>query len=498
MQTIIVEGFPVGSKSRSESNSVERDTPEHKNTFETEQNQLSGSQFSAHSIGSYNQQRAASTDSRPEKDLLCQDAQILPDLQFDHLGAPQPPLSRSAECCSLPNSLLSERTDAKLLTPLTPGHIEMVNGADIASSNQSAPSDKDLGLATELSPVFPIPGQQSTRSPSLSPCQGQDKFESNSATPLANRSSPNAIELQLEVADTPNSVHANERSVHQEACSEHQKQKSEDSGLPPIEVQEASSTKADADSVFLGSDSEGNPEPPTESSCTTSTACPSPPPEPVGELSPGKKVAASVSSSSQSTSEDPSGVVSLKIIISDDPFVSSDTELKNAVSSITGDNVPTIILSSPAKSLAKGEGPSNCTSSEEAERTGDTALVEQNLLVLRPQDSVVSTVNVQNEECTVFSISGASNVAKDGGFIQLMPATSTSFNSSNSVYFATCVTEPSALSTSATPSNLVVLPGTSPSLASQVTTAQHLRTPPRTNSLFALNPPMSPNFSQGN
>ncbi|KAJ7320151.1 hypothetical protein JRQ81_019662 [Phrynocephalus forsythii] len=492
MHTVALGEFPEGSKLGSESNSVERDSPGHKNTFESGQNQVSCSQFSGHSIGTYNPQRTASTDGGSDKALLCQDAQNLPNLQYDNLGVPPSSLSRSAEYCSLPNSILSEKTNGKFLTPPRPDDTEMVDGADAASSNHSAQSDKELGEGAETS-VFSTPGQQNTEDP-LSHCHIQDKFESDSATPQADGSIPDVVEEHLDVADTSNRAHSGHHSVHQEPCSE--RQQSEDSGITPMEMQEPSSTK-DADHVFLTSGQEGNAEPPTVSSCTTSVVCHSPLPEPEVELSPAKKVPASVSSSSQEAREDPSGIVSLKIIISDDPFISSDAELSNAVSSITGDNLPTIVLSSPAKSPAKVEGASSCITSEEAERTGDTALVEQNLLVLRPQDSVVSTLNVQNEECTVFSISGASNVAKDGGLIQLMPATSTSFNSPNSVYIATCVTEPTGLSTSATPSNLVVLPGSSASLGSQVPTTQQLRTPPRTSNVFALNPPMSPNFSQG-
>uniref|UniRef100_A0A0K8R5D3 Uncharacterized protein n=1 Tax=Ixodes ricinus TaxID=34613 RepID=A0A0K8R5D3_IXORI len=56
--------------------------------------------------------------------------------------------------------------------------------------------------------------------------------------------------------------------------------------------------------------------------------------------------------SNNSTEIDAANIVSLKIIISDDSFVSSDPELSSAVSSISGENVPTIILSS-AKSPAK-------------------------------------------------------------------------------------------------------------------------------------------------
>ncbi|XP_030601284.1 protein NPAT-like [Archocentrus centrarchus] len=56
---------------------------------------------------------------------------------------------------------------------------------------------------------------------------------------------------------------------------------------------------------------------------------------------------------------DPSNVLSLKIIISDnqDEGSSSDTVLNQAVSSISGDKIPTIYLSSPAKSVGCPETP---------------------------------------------------------------------------------------------------------------------------------------------
>ncbi|KAM4627117.1 protein NPAT [Polymixia lowei] len=55
---------------------------------------------------------------------------------------------------------------------------------------------------------------------------------------------------------------------------------------------------------------------------------------------------------------DPSNIVSLKIIISDeqDEPSSSDKVLNQAISSISGDKIPTIFLSSPAKSPAKAPG----------------------------------------------------------------------------------------------------------------------------------------------
>ncbi|XP_044525055.1 protein NPAT isoform X2 [Gracilinanus agilis] len=203
-----------------------------------------------------------------------------------------------------------------------------------------------------------------------------------------------------------------------------------------------------------------------------------------------------------STEVDPSSIVSLKIIISDDPFVSTDTELNNAVSSITGENLPTVILSSPAKSPVKNLGLVKCLTSEEtsntvlsAEKVGDSTLVEQNLLVLKSKDSV--TNNIQNDDCGAFSTAVTPSVSQDGGFIQLMPATSTTFGNSNNILIATCVTDPTALGTAVTQSNVVVLPNNSTPIAAQPPPPQQLQTPPRSNSVFAVNQAVSPNFSQG-
>ncbi|XP_053241745.1 protein NPAT isoform X3 [Podarcis raffonei] len=500
MQNVEVEKFPRDSKVRSESDPVEMgmasQRTKHNTVFESEQNHVSDPEFSGHNVGSCSKQGTSARDGRTDKDLLCQDLQNLPHLQYDQLGAMQISPSGGAESCSLSNNIL--RTNAKLLSPLRTAQNEMQKGAIAANSSHSAETNKNLEHIMGQPAEFPVPGQQNPDSHVASDCQNQDKIESDSAAAfVANASDPNAVELQLEVVDTSNSLHSDDQPVHQEPCSKPQNQKLEGSEISQIEMQEpSSSTKSDADSLFRSSDNEGRSERSTDSNPTTSAACCSPLPEPVGESSPGNKESGSVSSSSQATDGDPSSVVSLKIIISDDPFISADAELNNAVSSIAGENLPTIILSSPAKSPAKLTGPARCITSEEVERTGDSALVEQNLLVLRPQDSVTSTLNISNEECAVFSIAGTSGVAKDGGFIQLMPATNTSFSNSNGVYIATCMTEP-ALNANVTPSNLVMLPGSSASLASQVPTPQQLRTPPRTSNLFAMNPPMSPNFSQG-
>ncbi|CAH6867961.1 protein NPAT [Phodopus roborovskii] len=202
--------------------------------------------------------------------------------------------------------------------------------------------------------------------------------------------------------------------------------------------------------------------------------------------------------SKDSVDVDASSIVSLKIIISEDPFVSSDAELNSAVSSISGENLPTIILSS--KSPAKNAEFVTCLSSEETTsavvsvEVGDTGSMEQNLLVLKPEEPVVN--NPQNEDSIAFSASVAPCVPKDGGYIQLMPATSTAFGNSSNILIATCVTDPTALGPTVSQSNVVVLPGNSAPMTAQPP-PQQLQTPPKSNSVFAVNQAVSPNFSQG-
>ncbi|NXY88375.1 NPAT protein, partial [Alcedo cyanopectus] len=313
-------------------------------------------------------------------------------------------------------------------------------------------------------------------------------------------------EMQLEVVDTSNKTYSSDQHPLEKP---YEKDFNLPAGLSNSEgtqgeMQEpSSSTKVGADNVYFSPGDEACTEisvVSTESNLTTSELHQSPLPE--AGSSPDKsgteaKSISSGSSSSQPVDVDPSNIMSLKIIISDDPFISSDTELNNAVSSITGENLPTIILSSPAKSPTKTASLSKCLTSEDTEKNVDSSLAEQNLLVLRPKDPVVTSVPTQNEDCTVLSVAGTTNLSKEGGFIQLMPTTSTAFGNSNNLYIATCMTDPAALGTAATPSNVVVLPGSSMPLATQAPAVQQLRTPPQSSSAFAANQTVSPNFPQG-
>ncbi|XP_054988803.1 protein NPAT isoform X2 [Sorex araneus] len=233
---------------------------------------------------------------------------------------------------------------------------------------------------------------------------------------------------------------------------------------------------------------------------------------------PSESVSSSVGESypvSQSNKEKPasnspdevdgSNIVSLKIIISDDPFVSSDSELNNAVSSISGENLPTIILSSSTKTsaqsaeLVKGlsseeTAPTVSSATSSTERDEDSTSVEQSLLALKPADSTSNSAQV--EDGAAFPPNAASCVSKDSGFIQLLPTPTTTFGSSSNILIATCVTDPAALGAAVSQSNVVVLPGNSAPVPTQPPAPQ-LQTPPRSNGVFAVSQAVSPNFSQG-
>nr|XP_002754411.2 protein NPAT isoform X1 [Callithrix jacchus] len=269
--------------------------------------------------------------------------------------------------------------------------------------------------------------------------------------------------------------------------------------------QEPSSSGKEEDTIFLslggntceevalmppeGTPIENSDPLPPESVCSS-----------VGDPHPESQNTDDKHSSNNSAEIDESNIVSLKVIISDDPFVSSDTELNSAVSSINGENLPTIILSSPTQSPAKDAELVKCLSSEEAvgavvyAEVGDSASMEQSLLAFKPEDSAVN--NSQNEDGITLSANVTPCVSKDGGYIQLMPATSTAFGNSSNILIATCVADPPALGTSVSQSNVVVLPGNSAPMTAQPLPPQ-LQTSPRPNSVFALNQAVSPNFSQG-
>ncbi|XP_071591006.1 protein NPAT isoform X3 [Heliangelus exortis] len=451
-----------------------------------------------------------------EKGPLSHGAQGSPNLEYVHSGSLQVSLISLAEgtaasenkthsgnkCHLSPDTSLSEKIPTESPSGGSPGHSVLLRKNSSLVSSPSADAGKEQAVINDPAAIVGILQENSNHH---SNHQEHSLQSDCAARSPAKVSDLEKTELQLEVVDTSNKTYSNDQHMVDKTC---KKDFNLSSGLSNPErthreMQEpSSSTKVDADNIYFASGDDACTEisvVSTENNLTTSEICRSPLPETASstdESGTEAKSVSGVSSSSQPVDVDPSNIMSLKIIISDDPFISSDTELNNAVSSITGENLPTIILSSPAKSPAKTAGLPKCVTTEDTEKNVDSAFAEQNLLVLRPKDPVVTSVNTQNEDCTVFPVAGTTNLSKEGGFIQLMPATSTAFGNSNNLYIATCVTDPATLGTAVTPSNVVVLPGNSMPLA-QAPAVQQLRTPPRSSNTFAANQAVSPNFPQG-
>ncbi|NXX61281.1 NPAT protein, partial [Scopus umbretta] len=505
-------------------------TPEHIGELEiafdsvpglTEPNKrtTSDSKCNEHCGDSYDKKELSALVSESERAMeiakgpLSRSAQSSPNLEYVHSDSPQISLVSLAEgttasenkthsgskCHLSPDTSLSEKPLTKGPSDGSPGHSVLLRKNNSSISSPSADAGKEQAVTNDPAALPGILQENSSH-------QEQSTQSDCAARSAVKISDPDKTELQLEVVDTSNKPYSNDQHTVDKPCKKDFNLPSELSTSEGTqgEMQEpSSSTKVDADNIYFSSGDDACTEisvVSTENNLTTSEICHSPLPETASstdESGTEAKSISGVSSSSQPMDVDASNIMSLKIIISDDPFISSDTELNNAVSSITGENLPTIILSSPAKSPTKTAGLSKCLSSEDTEKNVDSALAEQNLLVLRPKDPVVSSVNTQNEDCTVFPVAGTTNLSKEGGFIQLMPATSTAFGNSNNLYIATCVADPATLGTAVTPSNVVVLPGNSMPLAAQAPAVQQLLTPPRSSNTFATNQTVSPNFPQG-
>ncbi|XP_051522117.1 protein NPAT-like isoform X2 [Myxocyprinus asiaticus] len=185
-------------------------------------------------------------------------------------------------------------------------------------------------------------------------------------------------------------------------------------------------------------------------------------------------------SDAQANDPDPSKFVSLKIIISNEQDEqSNDVALNQAVSSITGDRIPTIFLSSPAKSPAKTLPTSVITQEETAQAVSS---------LQGPEDVGsfgIPTVSVQSKAQTT----PARPTGQETGFIQLLPATTT-FGSSSG-YFV--VTDPAAGDQR---SNVVLLPSTVPQ--GTVSSTPHVvATPPRQRTVVSMGPNVSQAYSPG-
>ncbi|XP_069747378.1 protein NPAT [Narcine bancroftii] len=241
---------------------------------------------------------------------------------------------------------------------------------------------------------------------------------------------------------------------------------------------------------------------------------------------------------------DPTNIVTLKIIMNDDPKQSSsDRELNNAVSSITNENVPTILLSSPSGTPLKDKELSQplnnngdavtgtpsrhklCVRSEETE-----SIVSSLEMPEEPESSVQNVVSAEMETMPSQSIT-ASNVTinippqtnnslftqnphglkKDTGLVQLMPA-ATTFGQSSNVLIAACVQDCAQqslmkgdesnnsnafiLDHRGCSANVLMLPSSSAATVS-TSVPRSLCTPPRPSTVLSVGQPVSSNFSQG-
>ncbi|XP_072119209.1 protein NPAT isoform X1 [Mobula birostris] len=242
---------------------------------------------------------------------------------------------------------------------------------------------------------------------------------------------------------------------------------------------------------------------------------------------------------------DPTNIVTLKIIISDDPKQSpSDAELNNAVSSIINENVPTIVLSSPGGTPLKGKelnqpSSNNCVAATETVSTQNLCVRNEETesavssleMPEEPESSVQNVVSTDTETTPTQSIT-SSNVTvnippqsnnslstqnplglkKDSGLIQLLPTTTT-FGQSSNVLIAACVQdsagqplikgdEPKNANTFILDhrqgsANVLMLPSSSTSATISTSVPQVLSTPPRPSTVFTMGQPASSSFPQG-
>lgn len=184
-------------------------------------------------------------------------------------------------------------------------------------------------------------------------------------------------------------------------------------------------------------------------------------------------------SDTQAKETDPSKVVSLKIIISDEQNEqSADAALNQAVSSITGDRLPTIYLSSPAKSPAKTLPTASAviTQEETVQAVSSLQGVEGVGTFGTPTRNFLS-----NAQTTV-----ARSTSHETGFIQLLPA-----NPSSGSYFV--VTDPA---TSEQRSNVVLLSSNMPQ-GTVSSIPNVVATPPRQRTVVSVGQNISQTYSPG-
>lgn len=186
-------------------------------------------------------------------------------------------------------------------------------------------------------------------------------------------------------------------------------------------------------------------------------------------------------SQSQTSESDPNKIVALKIIISDEQEQQGgDSALNQAVSSISGDRIPTIFLSPPAKSLTKvlsSTPGSSITPEETAQAVSSLQGAES------AEDPVVS---VQNN----LQPAQIRPMAPETGFIQLLPANPT-FGGPSS-YFV--VTDPNSRVDQH--SSMMLLPGGAGEGA-VCSTPHAVATPPRSRAVVSIASNVARPFSPG-
>lgn len=199
---------------------------------------------------------------------------------------------------------------------------------------------------------------------------------------------------------------------------------------------------------------------------------------------PSANALSSISTTSASGAQvkepDPNKIVSLKIIISDEEHeVPTDGVLNQAVSSITSDHIPTIFLSSPAKSPAKTlPAPSVVITQDE------TAQAVSCLQGAEGVGSFATPTRSLQSNASLARLAG-----QETGFIQLLQANPT-FGPSSGYYV---VTDPSGAEQR---SNVVLLPSNVPQ--GTVSSLPHMvATPPRQRTVVSVGPNVSQTYSPG-
>ncbi|XP_056329003.1 protein NPAT [Danio aesculapii] len=185
-------------------------------------------------------------------------------------------------------------------------------------------------------------------------------------------------------------------------------------------------------------------------------------------------------SGAQVKEPDPNKIVSLKIIISDEEHeVPADAALNQAVSSITSDHIPTIFLSSPAKSPAKTLPATSVVIAQD-----ETAQAVSCLQGAEGVGSFATPTRSLQSNASLPRLAG-----QETGFIQLLQASPT-FGPSSGYYV---VTDPAGAEQR---SNVLLLPSNVPQ--GTVSSLPHMvATPPRQRTVVSVGPNVSQTYSPG-